>query len=88
VIAWPNPIDRDAGGVNLAMPPQADAVALDLYDRLGDKVAHVDLNASQAALGYGRWDLHNAQGALVAPGLYYIRAQGDRQVWYGRVTVR
>jgi len=88
VLAWPNPIDRQAGGVNLAVPPQAGAVALDLYDRLGQKVAHLELSAAQGVLGYGRWDLHNTQGALVAPGLYYIRAQGDKRTWFGRVTVR
>ena len=88
VIAWPNPIDRTAGGVNLAVPPQADAVGLELYDRLGEPVAHLELSPGQAATGYSRWDLRNDQGALVAPGLYYILAKGSGQTWFGRVTVR
>jgi len=88
VLAWPNPIPRDAGGVNLGVPPQADAVSLDIYDRMAQPVAHLLLSPGQAGLGWVRWDLRNSQGVVVAPGLYLLRAQGKGQVWMGKVTVR
>ncbi len=74
--AWPNPA---ASEVHLALDDAPGVTpAIEIYDAAGRLVRRLAGNASGTSI---RWDGRNADGTLLAPGLYYARARiGDRVV--------
>ncbi len=68
--ATPNPF---TSAVRLALDPEADSHAIEIFDAAGRLVRRL---TPSAGAGFCRWDGRGEDGALVAPGLYWARTRG------------
>jgi flagellar hook assembly protein FlgD len=69
----PNP-SRGAADVRFTLP-QASDVQLGIYDIAGRRVRNLVAGAFAAGTHAARWDGHDASGARVRPGVYFVRLQ-------------
>lgn len=83
--AWPRPARRyvDVRLVeSVGLSPGEDAQAVEVIDTAGRRVARLELVDGQT-----RWDLTDATGRDVAPGVYFIRDKHAAQFGATRVVV-
>lgn len=87
--AWrvsPNP-SRGPVRIELARPFGEAAQAFDVVDARGRHVGRVDSAHGESGRLEATWDLRDAQGVRVAPGVYFIRCNTDASALRARVVV-
>ena len=78
----PNPF---SGETTIRFAPGAAAAArLSIYDIRGREVLNTELDGSR---GVATWDGNDPSGKPVAPGVYFIRLETDRDVENGKVSL-
>ena len=89
--AYPNPFVPVTGGDGVRLQlelPQAAEVNVTVYNVLGQRVAEIVRQVLPAGKHLLRWNGRNAQGRIVAPGVYFIRINTPNQVRTRPVVVR
>jgi len=77
----PNPV-RDE--VNILMAPHMEAMSLSIYDVGGRLISEID---KPAGLHSVSWDLRDAGGHRVAPGIYLAKIKGDAYSSTSKIVV-
>jgi hypothetical protein len=86
-LAYPNPMPRAHGRHCIAFPP-AKNTDIWIHNLLGEQVHRFAAGDVNAAQGWACWTLRTENGNLLAPGIYYYRAQVDGKNYLGKFTVR
>jgi hypothetical protein len=86
----PNPIRSLDGPTHMTLAmPQAQPVSVGIFDVAGREIAALTAPSSNGAAGTREvsWDARSAQGQVVAPGIYWVRAVAGDEVVTRRVVV-
>jgi hypothetical protein len=84
--AGPNPLRGASAQLHFVLP-QAAAAQLDVYGIDGARVRRLGAQTFAAGEHTLAWDAHDDAGALVAPGLYFIRLSSGAQTRTVRLAV-